>query len=113
MSVSNRAELIAGYADVLSDPATDDAEVVKRLRAAGAVILGITAMPEFGIWPFTETSAHGYTRNPWNILHSTAGSSGGTASAVASATWSSTGFEETRTCFTSDGWTPTPRGCCC
>ena len=65
-------------------PATDDAEVVKRLRAAGAVILGITAMPEFGIWPFTETSAHGYTRNPWNILHSTAGSSGGTASAVAS-----------------------------
>lgn len=61
-----------------------DSEVVRLLRAAGAVIIGKTLMPEFGIWPYTESSAHGYTRNPWNPLRSTAGSSGGTAAAVAS-----------------------------
>lgn len=65
-------------------PAAKDSEVVRRLRAAGAVIIGITAMPEFGIPAFTESVAYGYTRNPWNIIHSTAGSSGGTAAAVAS-----------------------------
>jgi amidase len=65
-------------------PATADSEVVRRLRAAGAVIIGKTRMPEFGIWPWTETSANGYTRNPWNPLRSVAGSSGGSAAAVAS-----------------------------
>jgi amidase len=64
-------------------PAAADSEVVRRLRAAGAVIIGKTRMPEFGIWPWTETSANGYTRNPWNPLRSTAGSSGGSAAAVA------------------------------
>lgn len=66
-----------------SSPARADSTVVKRLRNAGAVIIGITAMPEFGIWPFTETFAHGCTRNPWQTTHSPAGSSGGTAAAVA------------------------------
>ncbi len=66
-------------------PAAADSEVVRRLRAAGAVIIGKTRMPEFGIWPWTETSANGYTRNPWNRLRSVAGSSGGSAAAVASA----------------------------
>lgn len=65
-------------------PAARDSEVVLRLRQAGAIIVGKTRMPEFGIWPFTETSANGYTRNPWNPLHSPAGSSGGSAAAVAS-----------------------------
>jgi amidase len=65
-------------------PAARDGEIVRRLRAAGAVIVGKTRMPEFGIWPYTETSANGYTRNPWNPLRSPAGSSGGTAAAVAS-----------------------------
>lgn len=64
--------------------APDDGEVVRRLRAAGAIIIGTTRMPEFGIWPYTETAAHGYTRNPWEPLRSPAGSSGGTAAAVAS-----------------------------
>lgn len=67
-----------------STPANQDSEVVRRLRAAGAVIIGKTRMPEFGIWPWTETSANGYTRNPWNRLRSVAGSSGGSAAAVAS-----------------------------
>ena len=80
---------IAGYPTTyggaaVSTPAAADSEVVRLLRAAGAVIIGKTAMPEFGIWPFTETQANGYTRNPWNPQRSTAGSSGGTAAAVAS-----------------------------
>src|SRR5680860_1826646 len=66
-----------------STPAPADAEVVRRLRAAGAVIIGKTAMPEFGQWPFTESTAHGLTRNPWDTDKSTGGSSGGSAAAVA------------------------------
>lgn len=66
-----------------STPARRDAEVVRRLRAAGAVIIGKTRMPEFGQWPFTESVDGGYTRNPWRPTHSPGGSSGGTAVAVA------------------------------
>ncbi|HSE08721.1 MAG TPA: amidase [Nocardioidaceae bacterium] len=65
-------------------PAPRDAEVVRRLRHAGAVVVGKTAMPEFGQWPFTESVAYGMTRNPWDTDRSTGGSSGGTAAAVAS-----------------------------
>jgi amidase len=64
-------------------PADQDSEIVRRLRAAGAVIIGKTAMPEFGQWPFTESSTYGYTRNPWDLARTPGGSSGGTASAVA------------------------------
>jgi amidase len=64
-------------------PAIADGEVVRRLRAAGAVIVGKTNMPEFGLWPFTESTAHGPTRNPWNRANTPGGSSGGTAAAVA------------------------------
>ena len=64
-------------------PAAVDGEVVRRLRAAGAVIIGKTRMPEFGQWPFTESVDGGYTRNPWNTGHTPGGSSGGTAVAVA------------------------------
>ncbi|MBF6331986.1 amidase [Nocardia transvalensis] len=64
-------------------PARADAEVVRRLRAAGAVIVGKTAMSEFGQWPFTESSTYGVTRNPWDPTRSPGGSSGGSAAAVA------------------------------
>lgn len=64
-------------------PAKEDSEVVRRLRAAGAVIVGKTNMPEFGQWPYTESMTHGITRNPWDTRRSTGGSSGGTAAAVA------------------------------
>lgn len=67
-----------------TSPALADSEVVRRLRAAGAIIIGTTRMPEFGIWPFTESDSFGRTRNPWHTGFSTAGSSGGTAAAVAS-----------------------------
>jgi amidase len=63
--------------------ATDDAEVVRRLRAAGAVILGKTCVPELLIWPFTETVTFGATRNPWNTDFAPGGSSGGSGAAMA------------------------------
>jgi amidase len=66
-----------------SSPVATAGEVVRRLRAAGAIIIGKTQMPEFGAWPYTESVAHGYTRNPWRTGHTPGGSSGGTAAAVA------------------------------
>lgn len=65
-------------------PASADSELVRRLRAAGAVVVGLTVMPEFGQFPFTESAGHGATRNPWSLGRSTGGSSGGSAAAVAS-----------------------------
>jgi amidase len=61
----------------------DDCEMVRRLRAAGAVIVGKTNTPEVGLYPFTEGVAFGATRNPWSLAHTPGGSSGGSAAAVA------------------------------
>ena len=63
--------------------ATHDAEVVRRLREAGAVIVGTTRLPELALWPFTESRTFGATRNPWSVSHTPGGSSGGSAAAVA------------------------------
>lgn len=63
--------------------ATADAEVVRRLRAAGAVIIGKTNVPELMIMPFTESLTFGATRNPWDPSRTPGGSSGGSAAAVA------------------------------
>lgn len=60
-----------------------DAEVVRRLRDAGAILIGKTNVPELCIWPFTETPTFGATRNPWDLQRTPGGSSGGTGSAVA------------------------------
>ena len=60
-----------------------DSECVRRLKAAGAVIVGKTTTPELGQWPITEGPAFGVTRNPWSLDHSPGGSSGGSAAAVA------------------------------
>ncbi|MFI8528972.1 amidase [Streptomyces aquilus] len=64
-------------------PVAEDGEAVRRLRAAGAVVVGKTNTCEFGQWPFTEGPAFGVTRNPWNADHTPGGSSGGSAAAVA------------------------------
>ncbi|OBB04473.1 amidase [Mycobacteriaceae bacterium 1482268.1] len=64
-------------------PKADDAEVVRLLRTAGAVILGKTTVPEMMVWSFTETLEFGATRNPWNANRTPGGSSGGSAAAVA------------------------------
>lgn len=63
--------------------ATADAEVVRRLRASGAVIVGKTNTCELGQWPFTSGPGFGHTRNPWSREHTPGGSSGGSAAAVA------------------------------
>jgi amidase len=64
-------------------PAAEDAEIVKRLRSAGAVVIGKTHLPELALWPFTESATWGVTRNPWDLGRTPGGSSGGTAAAVA------------------------------
>ena len=64
-------------------PAAEDAEIVRRLRAAGAIPIGKTLLPELAISGFTESATWGVTRNPWNLDRTPAGSSGGSAAAVA------------------------------
>jgi amidase len=60
-----------------------DHPVVARLREAGAVVVGLTNLPELSIYPFTD-SAFGIARNPWDRRRTPGGSSGGSAAAVAS-----------------------------
>jgi amidase len=64
-------------------PATADAELVRRLRSAGAVILGKTHVPELTTTPWTESPTFGVTRNPWDVYRTPGGSSGGSGAAVA------------------------------
>jgi amidase len=61
-----------------------DSALVRRLRAAGAIVVGKTNTPELGILPVTEPAAFGPTRNPWDRTRTPGGSSGGSAAAVAS-----------------------------
>jgi amidase len=74
-----------GSAATSPEPAPADDELVRRLRTAGALLVGKTNVPELGLWPFTESLAFGVTRNPWSLDHTPGGSSGGSAAAVASA----------------------------
>lgn len=71
-----------GSAATSETPSEEDHPVTARLRAAGAVIVGVTAVPEFCVWGTTD-SVYGRTRNPWNPEYSPGGSSGGSAAAVA------------------------------
>ncbi|HUR86755.1 MAG TPA: amidase [Solirubrobacteraceae bacterium] len=64
-------------------PVPEDFDFVRDLRAAGAIVIGLTRMPELGVWGFTESAQGGITRNPWNLQRTSGGSSGGPASAVA------------------------------
>jgi amidase len=75
----------SGSAATSSEPAAADAELIRRLRAAGALLVGKTSLPELGLWPFTESEAFGISRNPWSLDHTPGGSSGGSAAAVAAA----------------------------
>ncbi|WP_425388246.1 amidase [Amycolatopsis taiwanensis] len=65
-----------------AEPATQDHEIVRRLRAAGAVLVGLTRVPELVAWPMTD-SPDAITRNPWQPAYSAGGSSGGSGAAVA------------------------------
>jgi amidase len=61
-----------------------DGALVRRLREAGAIVVGKTNTPEMGILPVTEPQRFGPARNPWDTSRTTGGSSGGSAAAVAS-----------------------------
>lgn len=69
--------------DGFVDPAPADAEIVRRVREAGAIVVGKTLLPELAICGFTESATYGVTRNPWDPQRSPGGSSGGSATAVA------------------------------
>ncbi len=63
--------------------ATSDAVVTQRIKAAGAVIVGKTTLPEFAHRVLTDSPTYGVTRNPWNLAHTPGGSSGGASAALA------------------------------
>jgi amidase len=65
------------------EPEAEDADMVRRLRDAGAVIVGKTTLPELAICGFTESKTWGATRNPWDTSRTPGGSSGGSGAAVA------------------------------
>jgi amidase len=72
-----------GSAATSAAPAAADAELVRRLRAAGCIVIGKTRMPELAAWAYTSSAASGPTRNPWDPSRDPGGSSGGSAVAVA------------------------------
>lgn len=76
-------EVTAFGTDAHGGPALEDAELVRRLRSAGAIVIGKTNVPELTITPFTESPTYGATRNPWDEHRTPGGSSGGSAAAVA------------------------------
>lgn len=76
-------ELTTLGTDGYSEPAAADSEMVRRLREAGAIVVGKTLLPELAICGFTESATFGVTRNPWNAQRTPGGSSGGSAAAVA------------------------------
>ena len=99
-------EVTAFGTGAVDEPAAADAEVVRRLRAAGAVILGKTHVPELTITPFTESPTFGVTRNPWDLQRTPGGSSGGSAAAVAA------GLAAPRSAPTAPARSASPPRCC-
>ena len=76
-------EVTAWGTNAQEEPVAADAEMVKRLRDAGAIVIGKTRVPEMTLWPFTESATFGVTRNPWDPQRAPGGSSGGSGAAVA------------------------------
>ena len=63
--------------------ATEDSEVVRRVRRAGAIVLGVTNVPEGGLWLETHNRIYGRSNNPWDLRRTPGGSSGGEGAIVA------------------------------
>ena len=72
-----------GASVLKDDVANHSGTLARRFVGAGLTIFGKSASPEFGLMPTTESRLHGPTRNPWNLQHSSGGSSGGAGAAVA------------------------------
>jgi amidase len=83
-----------------------DSEIVRRLRVAGAIPIGITNVPELMTWPWTASDANGVTRNPWDATRTPGGSSGGSAAAVAA------GMVPAATAADGGGSIRIPAACC-
>jgi amidase len=81
--VDVRGEINLHGTDAFEEPAKADCEIVRRLREAGAIVVGLTLLPELAICGFTESATYGVTRNPWNRQRTPGGSSGGSGAAVA------------------------------
>jgi amidase len=90
MAIKDLVQLTEGVCTTMGMAAMEDwvppmdSALVRRLRAAGAIVVGKTNTPELGILPVTEPAAFGAARNPWDPSRTPGGSSGGSASAVAS-----------------------------
>ena len=87
-------------------PEPADSEIVRRLRVAGAIPIGITNVPELMTWPWTASDANGITRNPWDPARTPGGSSGGSAAAVAA------GMVPAATAADGGGSIRIPAACC-
>jgi len=72
-----------GSAAFMDNVAVEDAAVVARVKAAGAIIIGKTNLPEFAHKVLTDSPAFGVTRSPWSLDHTPGGSSGGASAALA------------------------------
>ena len=72
-----------GSAAFMDNVAVEDAAVVARVKAAGAIIIGKTTLPEFAHKVLTDSPAFGVTRSPWSLDHTPGGSSGGASAALA------------------------------
>jgi amidase len=82
-NVDYAGEVTTDGTGAYGEPASEDGLVVRRLREAGATILGKTNLPELAIYGFTESPTWGATRNPWDSSKTCGGSSGGSGAAVA------------------------------
>src|ERR687895_1833561 len=86
--------------------AVADGLIPRRLKAAGAIVVGKTNQPEFAFAGFTDNLLYGATRNPWNIEASPGGSSGGSAAAMAA------GMAPLATATDGGGSIRIPAACC-
>jgi amidase len=90
LAIKDLVQLTEGVCTTMGMAAMDDwippidSALVRRLRAAGAIVVGKTNTPELGILPVTEPARFGPARNPWDTGRTPGGSSGGSAAAVAS-----------------------------
>lgn len=83
--LEDSAGMVTSYGSIpfKDNVAKSDSIQVARLKAAGAIVVGKTNVPEFGFTGFTKNRLHGVTRNPWNPERTPGGSSGGSAAAIA------------------------------